>query len=334
MSETVEMPSRNEDLLWVPLLTHYCDESPDAPDIRRMGAHLSSISGDVRQIMLAGSTGDGWELTDDQFESLIDFAAIVGRGPSPSRILFGLLRPDTDGVLDRLRRLQARLGSDDGLRSCVEGVAVCPPVGSELDQQVIEEHYRQILAASDLPLAVYQLPQVTGCALEPRTVAKIAGNPKVIMFKDSSGIDEVAKSGPDFGSTLMVRGAEGGYVEALKPDGPYDGWLLSTGNALGRELREILRLLEAGNRREAGTLSAEISETVGAVFAEAADEGGANAFSNANRALDHLRAYGMNWRSAARPLKVDGERLSEALLDKVASLAQERLSWDAQGYLE
>lgn len=337
--ETTGLRVKTDDLLWVPVLTHYADGPELLPDRQRMAAQLASIGEDVHQIMLAGSTGDGWELNDAQFDALIDFAASLDDGAAPGasasrvRVLFGLLRPTTEGVLARLRHLQKRIAADDGLKRRVEGVAVCPPVGADLDQRAIKDHFETVLAEAELPVAVYQLPQVTGCELHPETMAEIARNPKVVMFKDSSGADKVAMSGADFSGTFLVRGAEGGYLEALQPIGPYHGWLLSTGNAFGRHLRKLLRLREAGDEAGAKDLSASISQTVDAVFAAAADEGGANAFSNANRALDHLRAYGTGWRSVPRPLKVDGNRLSEALLTRVASLAGEPLQLAESGYL-
>jgi hypothetical protein len=41
-------------------------------------------------------------------------------------------------------------------------------------------------------------------------------------------------AGAGLGDVLLVRGAEGGYVEALRPTGPYDAWLLSTGTCSAR----------------------------------------------------------------------------------------------------
>ena len=50
------------DRLWVPLLTHYrrtaaaVEADPD-----RIGAHVAFIRPSVRQFLIAGSTGDGWD---------------------------------------------------------------------------------------------------------------------------------------------------------------------------------------------------------------------------------------------------------------------------------
>jgi 4-hydroxy-tetrahydrodipicolinate synthase len=274
------------DPLLAPVLTHY---RPDGSvDADRMLAHLASLGPDVRQIMLAGSTGDGWELDDARFEALLDLAGAL----PDTRLLFGALRRTTDAVIDRIARVEARVAASPALRVRFEGVAVCPPVESDADQDRIVGHFEAVLAATRCPIAVYQLPQVTGCRIAPATLATLAASPRVVMFKDSSGEDTVAAAGLDYAGVVLVRGAEGGYLDALRPAGPYHGWLLSTGNALAAPLKRIHALREAGDRKEAAALSGQVSGVVAALFAASADEGGANAFSNANRAMDHLRAHG------------------------------------------
>jgi 4-hydroxy-tetrahydrodipicolinate synthase len=60
------------DRLWVPLLTHYCQTSGSVKaDPERMGAHLAYIRPSVRQFLIAGSTGDGWEMNFETFLDLV-----------------------------------------------------------------------------------------------------------------------------------------------------------------------------------------------------------------------------------------------------------------------
>ena len=93
---------------------------------------------------------------------------------------------------------------------------------------------------------------------------QLATNSRIIMFKDTSGEDTVAQAG-GLGDVLLVRGAEGGYVEALRPEGPYDGWLLSTGNVFGPLLRRISDLYksrEAGRARQLSAVMTTAPRTI------------------------------------------------------------------------
>lgn len=318
----------DQDPLWVPLLTHY---QPDGRiDGRRMTSHLNSVAQHVRQIMVAGSTGDGWELDDERYAEVVEWA--LGAAPKEVKVIFGALRPDTESVISRIRMIEQRIAHEAPIRRRYVGVTVCPPVKEDASQDEIVAHYRAILMETESDVALYQLPQVTGCTLSAETVEALSSEPRIIMFKDSSGTDEVTSDARDLSQLLKVRGAEGGYVEAVITQ-RYDGWLLSTANAFGEELRQIEELIRNDRNDEARQLSGRLSDAVGQLFEAAAQEAGANAFSNANRAADHIAAFGRHWRDVPLPLKQDGTRLSRGLAERAFEL-MESLYWvREEGYL-
>lgn len=324
------MPELLADPLWVPILTHY---RPDGRvDSQRFAAHVTSLRPDVSQFMLGGSTGDGWELDESRFEQLLDAAAAtLGEGQSA---VIGALRPSTGEVIERVRRVGRAIEANDSLRARIVGIVVCPPVGQFVSQAEIDDHFRAVMDATPLDIIAYQLPQVTKNRIAPKTLANLAGSGRISMFKDSSGEDGVATDGSNYASVALLRGAEGRYLDLLAPSGPYHGWLLSTGNALARGLRAILAAHRCGDEQEARRLSSLLESAVDSVFSAAARERGANAFSNANRALDHLRAYGPNWRHAPLPSKVDGSSLSPGLLAEVERIMAPTPWSSGGGYLE
>ena len=317
------------DQLWVPILTHYRD---GAIDTARIAAHLAAIRGEVRSILLAGSTGDGWAVDDAGFETLLGLLRDPAAFPAGTTVMVGTLRDTTDNVLARIGQVRRFLDAGP-IAATFAGVTVCPPVDADADQAAILAHYDRVLEASPWPISVYQLPQITKCVLAPETLQQLSAHPKVVMFKDSSGADAVATSGRDFGKVELVRGAEGGYLDHLAPQGRYHGWLLSTGNAFARPLREILRLAAAGERTAAQALSDRLSAGVATLFAEAAKVPFSNAFSNANRAADHILAHGCGWRRAPAPETIGGERLPPALLETAEAVVAENVGVPERGYL-
>ncbi|MFL5162678.1 MAG: dihydrodipicolinate synthase family protein [Microvirga sp.] len=299
------------DRLWVPLLTHYrrtaaaVEADPD-----RIGAHLAFIRPSVRQFLIAGSTGDGWEMS---FETLLDLVRLTRRDLfQGTRLLFGALRPTTDGVIAWARRFETNLDQEGGVAGDYVGLAVCPPVDPQADQAAILAHFERVLDETRSPIAIYQLPQVTGCSIEPDTMRVLARQPRVLMFKDTSGTDAVAAAG--FTGATLVRGAEGDYLGSLAPAGSYDGWLLSTGNALGTILRRILERHGRDEHAQALRLSKALAILVEMLFAAAASVPFGNAFSNANRAVDHLWAHGREWPPRPPPLTASGNELPDDLL--------------------
>lgn len=319
------------DALWVPLLTHYRGAARIAVDRARMAAHVAHLKPDVRQFLLAGSTGDGWELSIRQLLDIADLA----RDPQvfgDARVLFGLLRGTTDEVIQWARALEQNFLDAGPPAGEFIGYAVCPPIDVAAGQDRIRRHYERVLEATTRPIAVYELPQVTGCSIAPETLRALAQDPRIILFKDTGGVDAVARAGA-VAQVVMLRGAEGHYAEALKPDGPYDGWLLSTANVFAREFRQILRRRDAGQADAALDLSHTLTRQIAALFESADRLPFGNAFSNANRAGDHILAWGQAWREAPPPLTVSGETLPRALLEAAAESLARHPGVPERGYL-
>ncbi len=332
--------------LWVPLLTHYrLDDGRPVVDAERMTRHMAQVAPSVRSWMISGSTGDGWDVNTDQFDSLLKLSADPAGRPSDVRVLVGVLRSSTDAVLEWIDHVHAVAGTsrsaslEDNVARLAEkrwvGITVCPPVGDDVSQEAIIEHYAAVADAARLPLAVYQLPQVTGNVIEPATMARlVAAHDEIILFKDSSGQDTIAQAGVDLDTVVLVRGAEGNYAPMLEPlGGPYTGLLLSTANGFGPHLRTILDHVSAGREDEARATSENLTALVEKLFACAGDAPVGNAFANVNRAVDHAFAHGRVWRDAAPPMLFDGSRLPEPIVASVAEILGATGLVPEQGYL-
>jgi 4-hydroxy-tetrahydrodipicolinate synthase len=284
------------DTLWCPLLTHYVVRHGRVTvDPRRIAAQMRTLTPYVHQFLLAGSTGDGWNLDAQQFDDLLSFAAHEAYWSPDARFLVGALARSTPGVLRRGQAIRAHLG-DSRVRGFV-GIAVCPPVGVEVSQESIRSHYGRVSGALAIPIAAYQLPQVTGCRIAPGTLAELAeAYPNIYLFKDSSGTDEVVLAGNSLDGIVTVRGAESQYAESLKSlGGPYDGLLLSTANVLSYSLRSLVDMAAAGERELAGRVSDKLTRLVGRLFDVVKSCPSGNVYSNVNRAVDHLLAHGLYW---------------------------------------
>ena len=92
-----------------------------------------------------------------------------------------------DAVMDRVKgRVPVVVGSTaDGLRACIEysrhaqkagasAVMVSPPRMPKVNPAVVLRHYAELAAAIELPIVVQDYPPVSGYALEPTLLARIA----------------------------------------------------------------------------------------------------------------------------------------------------------------
>jgi dihydrodipicolinate synthase/N-acetylneuraminate lyase len=323
--------------LWCPLLTPYAADGHI--DAERLRQHLDSLRGSVGGLLVPGSTGDGWQLSDDEVGTLLAVLLPEARERGMA-VLIGLLKADTASVL---RQLQATLAwlrsstrqSDDraAMRAAgVCGFTICPPSGVGLPQQALFAALDEVLATG-LPIALYQLPQVTGNEMSAQTVAALAArHPNFLWFKDTSGEDRAAASG--LRDVFLVRGAEGAYHRHLQGHGgAYDGFLLSTANVFGPALAALMNALEQGREQEAEALSRRLSAVVDPVFAAAGQLPHGNAFTNANKAIDHWMAHGPDALNTPGPRLHSGHTLPAALITLAGDALRRQGLLPERGYL-
>lgn len=324
--------------LWCPLLTPYTEAGNI--DAARLQAHLRFLQPHVQGLLVPGSTGDGWQLAEAEARTLLNLL-VDSAAPSGMHLLVGVLKTTTDEVLAALQqhmawlrgRAPAATSDAEVLRaSGVCGFTVCPPKGEGLTQPELLAALDQVLATR-LPIALYQLPQVTGNEMAPATVAALADrHANLLMLKDTSGADRVAAAG--FRQAFLVRGAEGGYSRHLAlAGGHYDGFLLSTANVFGAQLAEVIGHVQAGRQAQADALSARIEAVADAVFGAAAALPYGNAFTNANKALDHHMAHGPGAARIAGPRLHSGHLLPEALIALAGQALQTQGLMPQRGYL-
>ncbi len=328
--------------LWCPLLTHY---GPDgAIDFGRMEAHLDAISPWVGGYLIPGSTGDGWELDEEETLRVTEFALAQVRRRG-ARLLIGVLRGKTADVQKTLSGLleitgipKGKAGEEKTARAWgklgVAGFTVCPPAGNTLTQADIEAGLSAILDRG-LPTALYQLPQVTESEVAPETFARlVAKYPRIVFFKDSSGGDRIAASDVDKGGVFLVRGAEGDYARWLREaDGLYDGFLLSTANCFARELSKVVKGMETDNERTAVMLSRRLTDTINEVFTIVRPLRSGNAFTNANKAMDHFLAFGPKADVDRGPMLHAKERIPGDILAATREVLRRHALLPVKGYL-
>ncbi|TVR06983.1 MAG: dihydrodipicolinate synthase family protein, partial [Spirochaetaceae bacterium] len=294
--------------LWCPMITHF--RAPATPDTERVHALMAHIAPWVHGILIPGSTGEGWDMSDRDIlrllEVVLERASALGQ-----HVLIGALKPTAaemntsiDATLALLSSLTGRADPSAAMDAAgVAGFTVCPPTGADLPQSALQQGLEDVLARG-LPTAVYQLPQVTRNELMPETVEDLAHRyQNFFLFKDTSGEDRVAKAALDYQDVFFVRGAEGGYSRwPRSAGGLYDGFLLSTANPFSAELGEMLAHLHAGRQEEADRISDRIARCVEIMFPLAGAVKAGNAFANANKVFDHLRAWGPEAEAVEPPM--------------------------------
>jgi len=326
-------------LLWCPTLTHYNENG--RIDEQRMASHLAYLTPHVKGVLVPGSTGDGWEMNEAQHAQVLQFTLdkAVEHG---LHVLVGVLKTEAgvarQYMVDVMATLRDRSSAEEDLsilkQSGVCGFTVCPPRGRDLSSDEIRASLLEILELQ-WPVALYQLPQITENEMASSMLAQLSEQyANFLYFKDSSGEDKVAKSGDLGGGVFLVRGAEGQYAQSLiAAGGNYQGLLLSTANVFPVELSAIIDDIKSGNVEQALTMSDRLSSLVDSVFELVADVEAGNAFTNANKAMDHYMAHGPSAGNITPPRLHAGCNLSVSVIQSTGQLLSDSNLMPQQGYL-
>ena len=126
-------------------------------------------------LVLAGSTGEGSALSDD--EKLVLFAAVAEAVDVP--VLAGTSSSDTARAVDLTRR-----ASSTG----IDGILATTPAYARPSQAGIAAHLGAMADATTLPVMLYDIPSRTGRKISSATAVALAtSRPNVVALKDASG---------------------------------------------------------------------------------------------------------------------------------------------------
>jgi hypothetical protein len=177
---------------------------------------------------------------------------------------------------------------------------------------------------------------VTENEVSPETFGRLLGKYfNLIFFKDSSGQDRIAASSVDKGGVFLVRGAEGDYAQWLREaGGPYAGFLLSTANCFARELSTLIGNLEKGDQKKAEEISERLTAAITEVFALVQPLPCGNAFTNANKAIDHFFAFGPRADTKEGPMLHAKVRIPGDVIAETGAILNRRQLMPVKGYLD
>ncbi|MDD4992620.1 MAG: dihydrodipicolinate synthase family protein [Paludibacter sp.] len=157
-----------------PLVTPLLDNNTlDVEGLERLIEHV--IAGGVHGVFILGTTGEAQSLGFSLRCDMIKQTARILKGRLP--LLVGI--SDTS-VADSVAL--ANVAADNG----ADAVVSAPPYYYATAQPELAEFYEELIPQLPLPVFLYNMPTHTKVSFAPSTIRRIAENPKVIGFKDSS----------------------------------------------------------------------------------------------------------------------------------------------------
>lgn len=226
--------------MYAALMTGLSDDGGFSPERQRLLNEYVLRQG-LTGLYVGGSSGESGLL---ETEELLAQQAIVAEGARDTTLIAHVGAPNLRDSM-QLARNAARLG--------YQGLSALPPHSYPFTDAEILAYYRELQAATDLPLIVYEVPVRTGRPIDMETLAEILALPNVAGLKftstDMFKLSMLRRACPD--STLFF-GFDEIYLSGAALGA--DGGIGTTYNLLGRLYVALDRVVRAGKLTEAQRL--------------------------------------------------------------------------------
>jgi 4-hydroxy-2-oxoglutarate aldolase len=254
-----------------------------------------------------GSTGERVHLEERECLEVIEAAREV----VPERLAFivGAGQQGTRATVNEVRRA-ASAGAN--------ALLVITPhfYRRTVAQDAIVEHYQRVADASTVPVILYSVPDLTGVAIAPETVARLSEHENIIGIKDSSadlvGLAETLRLVPD---DFAVLTGNGPLLYAALCAGARGG-ILAVGCVAAQLCVDIYRAVEEGDHVRARELQRRLTPVARAVTVR-------YGIGGLKAALDLLGFAGGAVRAPLREANAEARREIARLLAEAGLLGEE-----------
>ncbi len=211
----------------------------------------------INALVIAGTTGEGSTLSDEEHRELLSFSAehIAGRVP----FIAGTGSNDTAYSIE-LTRHACSLGAD--------AVLVVTPYYNKATQKVLIAMYYAIADASSSPLILYYVPSLTGVNIEPTTYLALSEHPRIKAIKEAnSNIPKIVETAALVGDRMDIYSGNDDQVVPLMSVGAA-GVISVLSNLMPAKTVEMTQRFLRGDVAGSAALQFELTPLIKALFCE------------------------------------------------------------------
>lgn len=262
----------------VALVTPFkADGSVDFDGLKNLINYL--IDGKVEYLVSLGTTGESSTLNKDEKKKIWEFTAEINNGRLP--LVAGIGGNDTASVINDIQTFEANGYS---------AVLSASPYYNKPTQEGIYQHYKALSEASALSILLYNVPGRTASNVSPETTCRLASDFKnIIGTKEASGnfdqFNQIMRDKPE--DFLLISGDDPVAMPMISLGAA--GVISVVGNALPKQLSDMIRLCLDGNFAEALPLHLNLIEFTRLMFAEGNPAGVKAALKHFGICEEHLR---------------------------------------------
>ena len=227
-------------------------------DYEALGRFLEfQIENGINAIVVMGTTGENATIEPEEQKEVIRFTVdkVAKRVP----VIAGTGTNNTDHVLHNTKNA-CEVGAD--------AVLVVTPYYNKATQNGLIKHFTTIADASSVPVILYNVPGRTGCALQPKTVAKLAEHPNIVGLKEATGnMAQMVELMRLCGDKIDIYSGEDALTVPMMAMGGA-GTISVLSNVLPKESVAMTDACIAGDYKTAAAMQCKLLPLINALFSE------------------------------------------------------------------
>jgi len=215
------------------------------------------ISGGIDALVIAGTTGEGSTLTDEEHREVLRYSVERTAGRVP--IIAGTGSNDTEYAVD-LSRYACQVGCD--------GLLLVSPYYNKATPKGLIKSFLAVADATDKPIILYNVPSRTGVNIPLSVYKELAKHERIVATKEASGnLSAVAEIRAELGDTLSVYSGNDDQIVPIMSLGG-KGVISVLSNVMPKETHDMCRYALDGDFRSAAQLQLKLLKLINALFIE------------------------------------------------------------------
>ena len=227
-------------------------------DYEALGRFIEfQIESGINAIVVMGTTGENATIEPEDQKEVIRFTVekVAKRVP----VIAGTGTNNTEHVLHNTKAA-CEVGAD--------AILVVTPYYNKATQNGLIKHFTTIADASTVPVILYNVPGRTGCALQPKTVAKLAEHPNIVGLKEATGnMSQMVELMHLCGDKIDIYSGEDALTVPMMAMGGA-GTISVLSNVLPAESVAMTDACIAGDYKTAAAMQCKMLPLINALFSE------------------------------------------------------------------
>lgn len=206
-------------------------------ETRRLALHLVDDLGHDG-LVVNGTTGESPTTSDAEKRAVVE--AVVEAVGDRASVVAGV------GTFSTAHSVElAEQAADAG----ADGLLVVTPYYSRPPADALEEHFRTVADATELPVMLYDIPHRAGIPIPEASLIRVAEHPRIVAVKDAK-LDIVSSSAVLAATTLQYYAGDDAYLLPLLSIGGV-GVVGTSTHFSGHQARAVIDAFLAGRIEEA-----------------------------------------------------------------------------------